>query len=65
MTKKDKFGKSIHYCNLKINDVPLVDFAQNINHNLNFVGMCSVTQTHPGPISSTIYNMVENIQNEF
>ena len=55
------FGKSIHYCNLRINGKNLNTFIRNINPNLYFVGMASVSQTNPGPISSDIYKLVEEI----
>lgn len=55
------FGKSIHYCNLKINGERLVDFAARLSSRLHFVSMASVTQGKPGPISSDIYRYLESI----
>lgn len=58
------FGKSIHYCNLKINGERLVDVAVRLSPHLHFVSMASVAQTKPGPISSDIYSYLESIGNE-
>jgi len=58
------FGKSIHYCNLKINGERLVDLARRLSPNLHFVGMGSVSQKTPGPISSDIFGYLEKIGNE-
>lgn len=58
------FGKSIHYCNLKINGKTLVDLASRWSLNLHFVSMASVSQTKPGPISSDIFGYLESIRNE-
>jgi len=56
-----EFGKSIHYCNLKINGVSLLDFGHKIHPHLHFVGMASVIQKEPGPISGQIYRQLEEI----
>ena len=58
------FGKSIHYCNLKINGERLVDMAARLSPNLHFVSMASVFQAKPGPISSDIFSYLERISNE-
>lgn len=58
------FGKSIHYCNLKINGERLVDLAARLSPKLHFVSMASVTQIKPGPISSDIFGYLERIGNE-
>ena len=58
------FGKSIHYCNLKINGERLVDVAARLSPCLHFVSMASVAQPKPGPISSDIYSYLESIGNE-
>ena len=58
------FGKSIHYCNLKINGERLVDLATRLSPNLHFVSMASVAQNKPGPISSDIFGYLESIGNE-
>jgi hypothetical protein len=55
------FGKSIHYCNLKINGDRLVDVAARMSPHLHFVSMASVVQAKPGPISSDIYSYLESI----
>lgn len=62
--KKSHFGKSIHYCNLKINGERLADVAAKWHPNLFFVSMASVMQSQPGPISSDIYRYLESISNE-
>lgn len=59
------FGRSIHYCNLKINGERLTEMMKRFNPNLYFVGMASVSQSKPGPISSDIFKQIENISNEF
>jgi len=50
------FGGSIHYCNLKINSMPINDFISNLNPNISVLGMASVNQMIPGPISNDIIN---------
>ena len=62
--KPTTFGKSIHYCNLKINGESLVDIAARLSPNLHFVSMASVFQAKPGPISSDIFSYLERISNE-
>lgn len=49
-----KFGKSIHYCNLKINGVNINEFLYKINKNIKGLGMLFVDQKKPGPISNEI-----------
>ena len=49
-----KFGKSIHYCNLKINGVNINKFLHNINNNIKGLGMFFIDQNKPGPISNEI-----------
>jgi len=62
--KLDTFGKSIHYCNLRINGERLADLAARLSPNLHFVSMASVTQSKPGPISSDIFAYLESIAHE-
>jgi hypothetical protein len=62
--KSIHFGKSIHYCNLKINGERLADLAAQWHPNLFFVSMASVAQRQPGPISSDIFRYLESISNE-
>ena len=54
--KKDfkNFGESIHYCNMKINSVPINKIFSKINKNLLGFGMPFVNQSVPGPISNDI-----------
>lgn len=56
--KKEKsgktFGKSVHYCNLKINGINVNDYLKMIAPNLTGLGMAFVCQKSPGPISNDI-----------
>ena len=49
-----KFGNSIHYCNLKINHIPIKEFLKKINKNISGFGMAFIQQKKPGPISQDI-----------
>lgn len=49
-----KFGESIHYCNLKINNIKIDQFLNKINKNLIGSGMAFLDQKKPGPISNEI-----------
>lgn len=55
-----KFGKSIHYCNMKINGVPIDKFLSKKNKNLIGFGMPFVNQKIPGPISNDILLDIKN-----
>lgn len=48
------FGRSIHYCNLRINKTPIDKFLNKINPNIIGLGMAFVKQKSPGPISNDI-----------
>ena len=48
------FGRSIHYCNLRINKTPINKFLNKINPNILGLGMAFVKQKSPGPISNDI-----------
>ncbi len=48
------FGKSIHYCNMKINGVSINKFLFKINPNIKGFGMSFVDQKTPGPIANDI-----------
>ena len=48
------FGKSIHYCDLKINNVSINEILSDYNDIIG-LGMGFVTQEKPGPISNYIY----------
>jgi len=52
--KKKRLGESIHYCNLKINNVDINKFLAKINPNISGLGMLFVNQRKPGPISNEI-----------
>ena len=54
------FGKSIHYCDLKINGVPIRDFLSEFD--ISVIGMPAITQNKPGPISQDIMmDVMENL----
>ncbi len=48
------FGKTIHYCNMRINNININTFLSKLNPNLIGLGMPFVTQPKPGPISNRI-----------
>ena len=48
------FGKSIHYCDLKINNVSINEIL-NKHNDIIGLGMGFVSQEKPGPISNYIY----------
>jgi hypothetical protein len=58
------FGSSIHYCNLKINGERLMDVIKRLAPNIYFIGMASVSQKRPGPISSDIFKQIEGLYSE-
>lgn len=49
-----KFGDSIHYCGMKINNTKISDYLKKINNNIFGFGMSFVSQSRPGPISNDI-----------
>ena len=53
-TSSIKFGESIHYCNLRINNVNINKFLSKINKNIFGLGMSCINQNKPGPISNEI-----------
>jgi hypothetical protein len=53
-SKNENFGKSIHYCNMRINKLNINKFLKKIDKNLIGVGMPFVNQKVPGPISNEI-----------
>jgi hypothetical protein len=52
--KEKRFGESIHYCNLKINNMDINKFLAKINPNIMGLGMSFINQKKPGPISNEI-----------
>jgi len=48
------FGQSIHYCNMKINNISINNFLSKINPNIFGGGMSFINQKEPGPISNEI-----------
>lgn len=59
-TNKINFGKSIHYCNLRINNTPISEFLNIISPRIIGVGMAFVNQRYPGPISSDIFKQLSS-----
>ena len=53
-SRTNKFGSSIHYCNLKINNININKFLSNINSNIYGVGTSYINQKKPGPICNEI-----------
>lgn len=49
------FGTSIHYCNVKINEVSANQFLKKISSRIVGLGMAFVDQESPGPISNDIF----------
>lgn len=48
------FGRSIHYCNLRINGIPLGEVVSKFWPKCYVVGMAAIKQANPGPISNDI-----------
>ncbi len=48
------FGRSIHYCNLRINKISINQIIKKIHPNIYGIGMSFVDQNTPGPISNDI-----------
>ena len=57
------FGNSIHYCNLKIDNIPANIFLKKISKNLIGVSMPFVKQNRPGPISDDIVKFIIKLKN--
>ena len=58
------FGQSIHYCNLRINKIPINQLLKKIHPNIYGIGMPFVDQDMPGPISNDILlDAVNKIRN--
>lgn len=53
-SNKENFGNSIHYCNMRINNLNINNFLKKFDKNLIGVGMPFVNQKVPGPISNEI-----------
>lgn len=52
------FGKSIHYCNLKINGIEANKFLKNMSSRIIGLGMAFIDQKVPGPIANDIFEDV-------
>jgi len=50
----DNFGQSIHYCNLRINKIPINQIMKKIHPNIYGIGMSFIDPDVPGPISNDI-----------
>ena len=50
----ENFGQSIHYCNLRINKIPINQIIKKIHPNIYGIGMSFIDQDIPGPISNDI-----------
>jgi len=59
-----KFGDSIHYCNLKINEVPVKEYFANVWPGIEVFGMASINQIKPGPISNDILKDIIKVYHE-
>ena len=57
---KIQFGRSIHYCNMKINGININKFLSKINNNIIGAGMPFINQKKPGPISNEIFEDIVN-----
>jgi hypothetical protein len=53
-TSPKKFGSSIHYYDLHVNERPINDFLSNIDSKILCIGMPAVANHEPGPISNDI-----------
>ena len=58
-----KFGDSIHYCDLKINNTKAISYIQEISKNLFGFSTPFVEQKLPGPISNDIVNNFYSVIN--
>jgi hypothetical protein len=54
INNSSRFGRSIHYCDLKINGLNINEYLGRINLNISGIGMAFVKQKNPGPISNDI-----------
>ena len=57
----EKFGDSIHYCDLMLNKISINKYLGSINENIYGVSMPFVIQKKPGPISNDIIERVCSI----
>lgn len=54
------WGTSIHYCNLKINNIKIRDYLKKIDTKIDGFGMAFVKQKNAGPISNDIIQDIDN-----
>lgn len=52
--RKKLFGRSIHYCNMNINNISINELLKKISPNIYGIGMAFTKQKKPGPISNDI-----------
>ena len=57
-----QFGRSIHYCNLLINEKKISEYLKFFSENIFGISVPFVDQKKPGPISNDI---IDNIWNNF
>lgn len=53
------FGRSVHYCNLHINDKPVTQFLEEYA-NIKIIGMAAVRQEIGGPISQELVKVASD-----
>jgi hypothetical protein len=58
--EREKFGQSIHYCDMKINGININHLLSKIHPKIFGVGMPYVKQKKPGPISNDIISDATN-----
>jgi hypothetical protein len=61
---KIQFGRSIHYCNMRINGISINKFLSKINNSIIGAGMPFINQKNPGPISNEIFEDIVNKTNK-
>lgn len=61
---KNNFGKSIHYCNLHINNIDINKFLKKLSKNFYGISTPFVDQKNPGPISNDIINNLYKVLNK-
>ena len=60
INNKIAFGKSTHFCNLRINNTNINKFLRRVSNNIIGVGMVFINQKVPGPISNDISLDINN-----
>ncbi len=60
-SKNHKFGESIHYCDLEINNININEFINDVSKDIIGLSSPFIYQNKPGPISNDIINHLYNI----